>query len=59
MFVRLEQLRDMLHDELDQRLPCRVHLNGHPAQRLPNTLNISIDGTQGNQILAATPELAA
>ncbi|MEB3371789.1 cysteine desulfurase family protein [Saccharopolyspora mangrovi] len=57
--ARLTELRDLLHDQLDQRLPGRVHLNGHPALRLPNTLNISIDGTQGDHILTTTSELAA
>lgn len=57
--VRLKQLRDLLHDQLDQHLPGRVHLNGHPALRLPNTLNVSIDGARGDQLLAATPGLAA
>jgi cysteine desulfurase len=34
-------------------------LNGHATQRLPNTLNVSIDGVIGQQLLAAIPELAA
>ena len=36
-----------------------VRLNGHPTDRLPNTLNISIDGTSGADLLAAAPRLAA
>jgi cysteine desulfurase len=36
-----------------------VHLNGHPTERLPNTLNVSIDGVLGEEILAATPGIAA
>jgi cysteine desulfurase len=54
-----QRLRDLLHDQLADRLPGRIHLNGHPTQRLPNTLNISITGTTGRQLLAATPEVAA
>ena len=34
-------------------------LNGHPAERLPNTLNVSFLGRDGRQILAAMPEIAA
>ena len=34
-------------------------LNGHPAQRLPNTLNVSFLARDGREILAAMPEVAA
>jgi cysteine desulfurase len=54
-----QALRDFLHQRLTELLPDRVHLNGHPTQRLPNTLNISIAGTSGRRILAATPEIGA
>lgn len=56
---RLRKLRDLLHDRLAAHLPGRVHLNGHPEQRLPNTLNISVDRTTGPALLAAVPEIAA
>ena len=56
---RQERLRDQLHDHLSERLPGRVHLNGHPVLRLPNTANLSIAGTSGDAVLAATPEIAA
>jgi cysteine desulfurase len=56
---RIRRLRDLLHHHLEQRLPGRIHLNGHPTARLPNTLNLSIDGTIGHELLAATPGLAA
>jgi cysteine desulfurase len=36
-----------------------VHLNGHATKRLPNTLNVSIDGVVGEEVLAATPKVAA
>ena len=55
----LAELRDMLHRELERLLPGRVHLNGHPTQRLPGTLNVSIDGIRGRALLAALPEIAA
>ena len=57
--ARLRSLRDRLASELDRELGGRLHLNGHPSDRLPNTLNISIDGSDGQAILAATPAVAA
>ncbi len=56
---RLQTLRDLLHQRLSESLPDMVHLNGHPTERLPNTLNVSIDGVIGEAVLAATPEIAA
>jgi cysteine desulfurase len=50
---RLRSLRDRLHQRLVERLPGAVQPNGHPTQRLPNTLNVSIDGVIGQQLLAA------
>jgi cysteine desulfurase len=55
----LQRLCDQLQQRLESALPDLVHLNGHPTQRLPNTLNISIDGVSGEEVLAATPEIAA
>jgi cysteine desulfurase len=57
--AEISDLRDLLQQRLEELLPGRVHLNGHPAQRLPNTLNVSIDGVDANQLLAAAPEIAA
>jgi len=56
---RLTGLRDQLHRALDTTLPGRVHLNGHPDRRLPNTLNISITGALATDLLAAVSHLAA
>jgi cysteine desulfurase len=59
--VLAERLR-MLTDRLWNGL-CRhvgdVHRNGHPTECLPNTLNVSFQGLYGDDILAATPEIAA
>jgi cysteine desulfurase len=55
---RLRRLRDLLHRLLRERLP-RVDLNGHDAERLPGTLNISIAGVSGDDLLAAVPTVAA
>jgi cysteine desulfurase len=56
---RMRQLRDLLHKRLDEYLPGSVHLNGHRTERLPNTLNISIDDVVGEEVLAATPGIAS
>ncbi|MFJ2737451.1 MULTISPECIES: cysteine desulfurase family protein [unclassified Streptomyces] len=57
--ARIQSLRDELHARLTAALPGRLRLNGPAARRLPNTLNISIDGTRGHEVLAATPTIAA
>jgi cysteine desulfurase len=36
-----------------------IALNGHPTERLPNTLNIRFAGIDGNALLDATPAVAA
>lgn len=56
---RLRQLRDRLWDRLRERLGEDVVLNGHPEQRLPNTLNVNFVGQIGVDLLKATPEVAA
>src|SRR5713101_37163 len=57
--VRMRSLRDRLQSRLEQELPGRIHLNGHDSERLPNTLNISVEGVIGEEVLAATPEIAS
>ncbi len=58
--VRVKDLRDRLHWRIADSLgEGRVHLNGHPDKRLPNTLNISIGGIIGEQLLTNIPEVAA
>jgi cysteine desulfurase len=56
---RLRELRDRLHECLLDALPGRVLLNGPREPRLPNTLNVSVPGIEGHELLAATPRLAA
>ncbi|MCY0930209.1 cysteine desulfurase family protein [Streptomyces sp. H27-H1] len=56
---RIAALRDRLHAGLSARLPGRIRLNGPAEPRLPNTLNISIDGIRGHELLEAVPEIAA
>ena len=55
---RLRGLRDLLQDELMSSYQGAV-VNGHPEQRLPNTLNISFPGLIGNDILAEADGVAA
>lgn len=57
--ARVAALRDALHRRLTAALPGRVHLNGPRTARLPNTLNVSIDGVLGHELLAAAPQIAA
>jgi cysteine desulfurase len=57
--VRLHYLRDKLQKLLEQCIPDHVHLNGHRTERLPNTLNVSVDGVIGEEVLAITPEIAS
>ena len=56
--VRLRALRDELWELLRAEIP-RLRLNGHPTERLPNTLNVSFPGVSGSAVLGATPEVAA
>jgi cysteine desulfurase len=55
---RLRSLRDRLHEGLATQAG-QVSLNGHPTERLPNTLNVSFAGIDGEALLARTPEIAA
>ena len=58
--ARIAVLRDQLHDQLAGGLPGRVTVNGpDPAHRLPNTLNVSITGVLGHELLDAAPAIAA
>ncbi|MDA8127411.1 MAG: cysteine desulfurase family protein [Betaproteobacteria bacterium] len=56
--ARMTSLRDRLHARLAAAIPD-LRLNGHPAERLPNTLNVSFPRVAGWQLLAAAPGVAA
>jgi cysteine desulfurase len=47
--ARLTELRDRLWLQLSQI--DGIYLNGHPTQRLPGNLNISVAGVDGNALL--------
>jgi cysteine desulfurase len=55
----VRRLRDRFWQRLRVAFGNQVALNGHPAHRLPNTLNVSFVGHVGADILARIPELAA
>ena len=56
--VGAERLRDRLHAALRSEVPD-LALNGHPRDRLPNTLNVSFPGLDGEELLAQAPTIAA
>lgn len=56
--IRMKQMRDRLETLLFAGLDGLV-LNGHPQERLPNTLNISVPGLPGSEILERIPGLCA
>ncbi len=55
--ARVAQLRDRLHAGLKSRLEG-LTLNGHPSERLPGNLNLSITGIEGDSLMAALPDVA-
>jgi cysteine desulfurase len=56
--VRLRALRDELHARLAAAIPG-LRLNGHPVERLPNTLHVSFPGVSGRALLAAVGDRIA
>jgi len=50
--ARIERLRNLLFNSIKEALP-EVVLNGHPTQRLPGNLNISLPGIESEDILTA------
>jgi cysteine desulfurase len=55
----IRQLRDLLWKVLQAQFGERVVLNGHPTERLPNTLNVSFVGKIGSTILGGLKDVAA
>jgi cysteine desulfurase len=53
------RLRDRLWAGLEALFDGAVVLNGHPTERLPNTLNVSFVGRVGADVLAALDGVAA
>ncbi|MEW6443712.1 MAG: cysteine desulfurase family protein [bacterium] len=55
----MANLRDHFWRLLQEHFAEAVSLNGHPSQRLPNTLNVSFAGKMGGEILAGLAGVAA
>ncbi len=55
----IRQLRDLFWELLQTRFGKRVVLNGHPTERLPNTLSVSFVGKIGSTILSGLEGVAA
>lgn len=56
--LHAQALRDRLETLLFKGIDGLV-LNGHPHKRLPNTLNVSVPGVEGDKILQGIPSLMA
>lgn len=56
---QVERLRDRFWERLREIFGDGVTLNGHPQERLPNTLNVNFVGRVGAEVLAALPGVAA
>jgi cysteine desulfurase len=56
---QVQALRDRFLEGLRGIFGEKVTLNGHPTERLPNTLNVNFVGQVGAEILAMLPGVAA
>ncbi|OGP79410.1 MAG: cysteine desulfurase NifS [Deltaproteobacteria bacterium RBG_16_64_85] len=56
---QLRVLRDRFWEGLKNIFGERVTLNGHPTERLPNTLNVNFVGRVGAEVLASLSGVAA
>jgi cysteine desulfurase len=55
----IAELTNRLWSKLQSAFQEDVVLNGHPEQRLPNTLNVSFCGQEGTELLGRFPHVAA
>lgn len=56
---RVRSLRDYFWRQLRDHFGDEIVLNGHPTDRLPNTLNVSFVGKSGGDVLAQLDGVAA
>ncbi len=56
---QIKALRDRFWDGLREIFGEKVTLNGHPSDRLPNTVNVNFVGKIGAEVLAMLPGVAA
>ena len=54
----LHAMRDRLHEQIAAAIP-ELQLNGHPEQRLPNTLHLSFPGVSGRALLDEAADVVA
>ena len=54
---RMRLLRDQLWQRLQSEL-SGLTLNGHPTERLPNNLNVSVDGVDGEALMTSLKNIA-
>jgi cysteine desulfurase len=57
--AKVRELRDYFWKQLKDIFGDQVQLNGHPTERLPNTLNVSFIHQIGSEILERIPTIAA
>lgn len=55
--AQIKRRRDRLHAGIAEAVGD-VSLNGHPTERLPNTLNLSFGGVESEALLANLPDVA-
>ena len=57
-YQHMREMRDRLQTGIGERFGD-IRINGHPANRLPNTLSISFRGREANTMLAAMQRVCA
>ena len=55
--ARVVALRDRLHQGLAERVD-HIKLNGHPTERLPNTVNLSFAFVEGESLMLKMKDVA-
>lgn len=56
---QIRDLRDHFWAQLKEQFGNKITLNGHPTERLPNTLSVNFSGHIGAEILYQIPRVAA
>lgn len=49
-WIKIQRLRDLLQKRIQEEIE-NISLNGHPEKRLPNTLNVSFRGVEGESVV--------
>ncbi len=56
-FENMERTRNLLAEKLREALP-EIRINGHPSERLPNTLSVSFPGHEADRIISRLGSVA-